>query len=60
MTATYPAQSDAPVEDSSGKPPWLHYLDWLQVLAILSVFLFHADGCVCHNPFSVASISAEG
>jgi peptidoglycan/LPS O-acetylase OafA/YrhL len=29
-------------ERSKGKPVRLHYLDWLQVLAILGVFLFHA------------------
>ena len=29
-------------ERSSGKSARLHYLDWLQVLAILGVFLFHA------------------
>ncbi len=29
-------------EGSSGKSVRLHYLDWLQVLAILGVFLFHA------------------
>jgi hypothetical protein len=55
-----PAQSDTPVEDSSGKLPVFTILDWLQVLAILGSFLFHADGCVCLNPFSVASRSAEG
>jgi peptidoglycan/LPS O-acetylase OafA/YrhL len=27
---------------STGRSPRLHYLDWLQVLAILGVFLFHA------------------
>jgi glucan biosynthesis protein C len=32
----------APAERSSGKSVRLHYLDWLQVLAILGVFLFHA------------------
>jgi peptidoglycan/LPS O-acetylase OafA/YrhL len=32
------AQQEAPAE----KPARLHYLDWLQVLAILGVFLFHA------------------
>ncbi|MEE8568469.1 MAG: acyltransferase family protein, partial [Anaerolineales bacterium] len=29
-------------ESSSGKSARLHYLDWLQVLAVLGVFLFHA------------------
>jgi peptidoglycan/LPS O-acetylase OafA/YrhL len=29
-------------EQPSAKPVRLHYLDWLQVLAILGVFLFHA------------------
>jgi peptidoglycan/LPS O-acetylase OafA/YrhL len=29
-------------EQSSKKPGRLHYLDWLQVLAVLGVFLFHA------------------
>jgi peptidoglycan/LPS O-acetylase OafA/YrhL len=30
------------MEKSSEKPKRLHYLDWLQVLAILGVFIFHA------------------
>jgi peptidoglycan/LPS O-acetylase OafA/YrhL len=29
-------------EQTSAKPTRLHYLDWLQVLAILGVFIFHA------------------
>jgi peptidoglycan/LPS O-acetylase OafA/YrhL len=29
-------------EQQNAKPTRLHYLDWLQVLAILGVFLFHA------------------
>jgi len=29
-------------EQTSAKPARLHYLDWLQVLAVLGVFLFHA------------------
>jgi peptidoglycan/LPS O-acetylase OafA/YrhL len=42
MTVTYPAQTHTPAERSSGKSVRLYYLDWLQVLAILGVFLFHA------------------
>jgi peptidoglycan/LPS O-acetylase OafA/YrhL len=33
---------EAQTEDSKGKSVRLHYLDWLRVLAILGVFLFHA------------------
>jgi len=29
-------------EPTSAKPARLHYLDWLQVLAVLGVFLFHS------------------
>jgi glucan biosynthesis protein C len=42
MTTTYSDQTNSPAESSSGKSARLHYLDWLQVLAILGVFLFHA------------------
>ena len=42
MTVTHPAQTNTPTERSGGKSVRLHYLDWLQVLAILGVFLFHA------------------
>jgi glucan biosynthesis protein C len=46
MTVENPAQTHAPAEQpaerSGGKPVRLHYLDWLQVLAVLGVFLFHA------------------
>jgi peptidoglycan/LPS O-acetylase OafA/YrhL len=42
MTTTYPNQTNNPTETSSSKSARLHYLDWLQVLAILGVFLFHA------------------
>jgi peptidoglycan/LPS O-acetylase OafA/YrhL len=42
MTDTYPAQTKTPAERFGGKSGRLHYLDWLQVLAVLGVFLFHA------------------
>ncbi len=42
MTVTDSAQTSSPAERSAGKSVRLHYLDWLQVLAILGVFLFHA------------------
>jgi glucan biosynthesis protein C len=42
MTETASAQTDTLVERSSEKPARLHYIDWLRVLAILGVFLFHA------------------
>jgi peptidoglycan/LPS O-acetylase OafA/YrhL len=42
MTVTNPAQTNGPAERSGGTSARLHYLDWLQVLAILGVFLFHA------------------
>jgi glucan biosynthesis protein C len=42
MTVTQAAQTSTPAEGSGGKSARLHYLDWLQVLAILGVFLFHA------------------
>ena len=42
MTTTDPAQTSPLKESSSGKSARLHYLDWLQVLAVLGVFLFHA------------------
>jgi len=42
MTTTDPVQINDPTEGSSSKSKRLHYLDWLQVLAILGVFLFHA------------------
>jgi glucan biosynthesis protein C len=35
-------QTDAQAQRSSEKSVRLHYLDWLRVLAILGVFLFHA------------------
>jgi peptidoglycan/LPS O-acetylase OafA/YrhL len=42
MMTTVPDQTNIPAEGSGGKSTRLHYLDWLQVLAILGVFLFHA------------------
>jgi fucose 4-O-acetylase-like acetyltransferase len=33
---------NTPVEQTSHKPGRLHYLDWLQVIAVLGVVLFHA------------------
>jgi glucan biosynthesis protein C len=42
MTENYPAQMNATAELPDGKSARLHYLDWLQVLAIFGVFLFHA------------------
>ena len=42
MTVTQLAQTNTPVGRSGGKSVWVHYLDSLQVLAILGVFLFHA------------------
>jgi glucan biosynthesis protein C len=42
MTTTNPDQTNSPAERSDGKSARLHYLDWLQVLAILGVFIFHA------------------
>ena len=44
MQSNDTSQNDADTqqEASSEKSPRLHYLDWLQVLAILGVFLFHA------------------
>ena len=41
MTVTEPTQTVAPVRRSDGKTARLHYLDWLQVLAVLGVILFH-------------------
>ena len=43
MTVTNPAQTHTPAERSASKSARLYYLDWLQVLAILGVFLFHAS-----------------
>jgi peptidoglycan/LPS O-acetylase OafA/YrhL len=42
MTTTDPVQIDNLTEGSGSMSKRLHYLDWLQVLAILGVFLFHA------------------
>ena len=42
MTMTHPVQSDTVTEHSSQKPARLYYIDWLRLLAILGVFLFHA------------------
>jgi peptidoglycan/LPS O-acetylase OafA/YrhL len=42
MTMSNAPQANAQQEHSSGKSVRLYYLDWLQVLAILGVFLFHA------------------
>jgi len=41
-TASGPAQTIPPEERPGDKSVRLHYLDWLQVLAVLGVFLFHA------------------
>jgi glucan biosynthesis protein C len=41
MTVTAPVQAHTRTEGSGGKSVRLHYLDWLRVLAILGVFLFH-------------------
>jgi len=42
MTVPYPDHTTTAAERSGAKSVRLHYLDWLQVLAILGVFLFHA------------------
>ena len=42
MTATDGSQAQPSGERSGSPSVRLHYLDWLQVLAILGVFLFHA------------------
>jgi peptidoglycan/LPS O-acetylase OafA/YrhL len=42
MTVTNPAQTNTPAELTAVKSVRLHYLDWLRVLAILGVFLFHS------------------
>jgi glucan biosynthesis protein C len=42
MTMTYNVQTNGQPERISGRSVRLHYLDWLRVLAILGVFLFHA------------------
>jgi peptidoglycan/LPS O-acetylase OafA/YrhL len=42
MTETQPTQADTIPESLGEKPARLHYVDWLRVLAILGVFLFHA------------------
>jgi glucan biosynthesis protein C len=39
---TNPAQSNTPAKRPAAKSVRLHYLDWLQVLAVLGVFLFHS------------------
>jgi peptidoglycan/LPS O-acetylase OafA/YrhL len=41
MTTTNPAQAHTLANRSGEKSARLHYLDWLRVLAILGVFLFH-------------------
>jgi len=42
MTDTHATETRSDEGHSGGKSVRLHYLDWLQVLAILGVFLFHA------------------
>jgi peptidoglycan/LPS O-acetylase OafA/YrhL len=42
MTVTEPAQTNAFQERSGEKQVRLYYVDWLRLLAILGVFLFHA------------------
>jgi len=41
MTKINPAQIHNDAKGSGEKSERLHYLDWLRVLAILGVFLFH-------------------
>jgi len=41
-SAILPADATSNTESGGRKSKRLHYLDWLQVLAILGVFLFHA------------------
>jgi glucan biosynthesis protein C len=42
MTVTHPAQTNSDAERPAATSVRLHYIDWLRVLAILFVFLFHA------------------
>jgi peptidoglycan/LPS O-acetylase OafA/YrhL len=42
MTVPTPAQTNTPAQRSGGKSARLHYLDWLRVILIFGVFLFHA------------------
>jgi peptidoglycan/LPS O-acetylase OafA/YrhL len=41
MTVTNPAQTNMPAEHSGGKTTRLYYLDWLRVILIFGVFLYH-------------------
>jgi peptidoglycan/LPS O-acetylase OafA/YrhL len=42
MTVTDPAQTNTPADRSDGKSVRLYYLDWLRVILIFGVFLYHA------------------
>ena len=41
MTEPYPAQTNTLAESTGSKSERLHYLDWLRVILILGVFLYH-------------------
>jgi glucan biosynthesis protein C len=42
MTVTNPAQTNSPAGRSGSRPVRLHHLDWLRVILILGVFVYHA------------------
>jgi peptidoglycan/LPS O-acetylase OafA/YrhL len=53
MTVENPAQTHAHAERSAVKSVRLHYIDWLRVLAILGVFLFHTVRPFDEIPFEI-------
>ncbi|MFC2030911.1 acyltransferase family protein [Chloroflexota bacterium] len=57
---THPAQTNSPAERSGGKSVRLHYLDWLRVLAILGVFLFHSMRAFDEIPWEIKNAEQSG
>jgi len=55
MTVTNPAQTSDSAQRSAGKSARLHYLDWLRVLAILGVFLFHTVRPFVPIPWAISN-----
>jgi len=48
--------SQVPEPDSVAKPARLYYLDWLRVLAMLSIFFFHSDRFFDFYPWHVNNL----
>jgi peptidoglycan/LPS O-acetylase OafA/YrhL len=60
MTMAGSVQTHTPTECSAARPVRLYYLDWLRVLAILGVFLFHSLRAFDEIPWWINNVERSG